>query len=304
MVTSFGALVYFGLQFNERQTSLIVKWALCFPMFAASVAARGFTLSVFLKETLDNRSEWIGGLIVLVTYFAANVVTFKICGQDIIRSLVFGLSSTLIPAGYNNDPYFYQCPHQPLWGNDPGTYTAEVFPNEGVDGDEGNPAAMELTRRPVGGPARGQVHQHDQEPQQQAMRSGLFLVIHTVANTVLLSSCAVYISLTRDLSTESDNALVLPQILAVIPGSKMHYFSFSFINLIYDLGCFFTLARSVLLLDELKPSFCHITVWKIFKIALSIIFGTIAYGSLIPALFWSLLWKVTNIAADILDEDR
>jgi hypothetical protein len=28
----------------------------------------------------------------------------------------------------------------------------------------------------------------------QKMKSGLFLVIHTVANTILLSSCAIYIS--------------------------------------------------------------------------------------------------------------
>ncbi len=58
-----------------------------------------------------------------------------------------------------------------------------------------------------------------------------------------------------------------------------------------------------MLLDELKPAFCHVTVWKIFKTGLSIVFGIIAYGSLIPALFWSLLWKVSNIAADILDDD-
>ena len=35
------------------------------------------------------------------------------------RSVVFGFSSTLIPAGYNNDEYFYQCPNQPLWSDDP-----------------------------------------------------------------------------------------------------------------------------------------------------------------------------------------
>ena len=51
MVTSFGALVYFGLKFNERQTNPWAKWFLAFPMFAASVASRAFTLAVFLKET-------------------------------------------------------------------------------------------------------------------------------------------------------------------------------------------------------------------------------------------------------------
>ena len=50
MVTSFGAVVYFGLKFNERTTSALVKWGLAFPMFAASVAARGTYLSVSLRE--------------------------------------------------------------------------------------------------------------------------------------------------------------------------------------------------------------------------------------------------------------
>ena len=47
MVTSFGAVVYFGLKFNERTTSALVKWGLAFPMFAASVAARGIYPSLF-----------------------------------------------------------------------------------------------------------------------------------------------------------------------------------------------------------------------------------------------------------------
>ena len=51
MITSFGALVYFGLKFNERQTNGWTKWFISFPMFAASVASRAFTLAVFLKET-------------------------------------------------------------------------------------------------------------------------------------------------------------------------------------------------------------------------------------------------------------
>ena len=50
------------------------------------------------------------------------------------------------------------------------------------------------------------------------MRSGLFLLLHTTAQTILLSSCAIYISATRELSTEADNALVLSQIWAVSPG--------------------------------------------------------------------------------------
>ena len=51
MATSFCALVYCGMQFNERETNGFVKWLVCFPMFLTSLAARGFTLAVFLKET-------------------------------------------------------------------------------------------------------------------------------------------------------------------------------------------------------------------------------------------------------------
>ena len=72
-------------------------------------SARGFTLAVFLKETSSSdRYEWVGGIIVLLIAFTLNIGTFRMCHQDWIRSVVFGLSSTLIPAGYNNDPYFYQ----------------------------------------------------------------------------------------------------------------------------------------------------------------------------------------------------
>ena len=71
------------------------------------------------------------------------------------------------------------------------------------------------------------------------MRGGLFLILYTASNLLLLSSCAIYIGAAatagvEELSEESDNALVLPQIIAVVP------------------GCFFALARAVLLPD-LKP---------------------------------------------------
>ena len=106
MITSFCALVYFGLQFNERETNTFVKWLISFPMFLTSVAARGFTLAVFLKETTipaDIQSssnshdasatasekgysfEWIGGLCVIAIYCGLNVIAFRISGQDYIR---------------------------------------------------------------------------------------------------------------------------------------------------------------------------------------------------------------------------
>ena len=107
MLTSFGALVYCGMQFNERETNGFIKWLVSFPMFLTSLAARGFTLAVFLKETtipadnkgsetVDDQStnkeqdlnvsyEWVGGLCVIAAYCAFNVLAFRISGQDLIR---------------------------------------------------------------------------------------------------------------------------------------------------------------------------------------------------------------------------
>ena len=158
-------------------------------------------MAVFLKETLDQesyRSEWIGGLIVVILYFITNVAIFKISGQDIIRSLVFGFSSTLIPAGYNNDDYYYQIPNQPLI--DSNTYQENEVTPENIEMNQINNRV----------PANSDIS--------QKMRSGLFLVLHTILNTILLSSCAIYIATTKDLSEQSNNALILPQILCVIPG--------------------------------------------------------------------------------------
>jgi len=270
MVTSFGALVYYGLKFNERKTSSVVKWLLAFPMFAASVAARGFTLSVFLKETIDNKSEIIGALIVLAIYFGVNVTIFKFCGQDLPRSFIFGFSSTLIPAGYNNDEAFYQCPHQPIRDTDDKYITDNVASGDNATVSPGEFQVQDGAQTNV---------------RHEKMRSGLFLLLHTIAQTILLSSCAIYISATRELSTEADNALVLSQIWAVSP------------------GFFFTLSRSILMVDDDRPKCCHIKFWKVFQVILAVIFGLIAVGSLIPALFGSLIWKVGQAVTDLFDDD-
>jgi len=270
MVTSFGTLVYYGLKFNERKTSSLVKWLLAFPMFAASVAARGFTLSVFLKETIDNKSEIIGALIVLTVYFGVNVTIFKFCRQDLPRSFIFGFSSTLIPAGYNNDEAYYQCPNQSIRDTDD-----KYITENGVNGDNASVS-----------PAEFQVEEAQVPPSRhEKMRSGLFLVLHTIAQTILLSSCAIYISATRELSLEADNALVLSQIWAVVP------------------GFFFTLARSILMVDEDKPQCCHVKLWKVFQVILAVTFGLIAVGSLIPALFGSLIWKSVQAIVESFDDD-
>ena len=117
------------------------------------------------------------------------------------------------------------------------------------------------------------------------MKSGRFLIIHTIASTLILSGCAIYVSITKDhLSVSSSNALILPQILAVVP------------------GCFFTLSRSVLYLKDNKPKIFPKKAWKVILIIFSAILAIIAYGSVIPALFWSLLWKVSGSAVDLIQE--
>ena len=160
----------------------------------------------------------------------------------------------MIPVGYNNDPNFYQCPDQAIADED-GKYAVSPA-GEQIDLDRNQ---------------ESQNHHGDTNPEKK-MKSGHFLIAHTIINTALLSSCAIYISLTRDLSVESEDALVLPQVLAVIP------------------GCFFTLARSVLLIERGQP--CK--VWAAIKTVLAVVFGLIAYGSLIPALFGSFIWKIAS----------
>ena len=260
LVASFLSLVRSGLEFNEQDTYVFTKWLLCLPLFMTSVAARVFTLAVFLKETSTSQFEWIGGIAVLVVYFGLNIATFRICGQDWIRSVVFGFSSTLIPAGYNNDEKFFQRPGQPLWK--PSSYavtkSTSVSSNNSVVPETEDISTMQM----------------EPGPEPKKMKSGVFLIVHTVTSTVLLSGCAIYISLTRNLSETADNALILPQILAVIP------------------GCFFTLARSTILFrDHFKPSICCTWAWHWTLYSTAVFLGTIAYGSLIPALFWSVLWK-------------
>jgi len=217
---------------------------------------------------------------------------------------VFGLSSTLIPAGYNNDEYFYQCPHQSLWSN---SIENQNLPTDRPDNTIG-PAMLNSPHQNIESSSHD--HHHFEEIQipennvtkynnaleetttnhqtrylSSKMKSGRFLIIHTILSTLILSGCAIYISITKDnLSDSSSNALILPQILAVVP------------------GCFFTLSRSVLYLKENKPKIFPKKAWKVLLIMFSAILAIIAYGSVIPALFWSLLWKVTGSALDLIEE--
>ena len=74
-----------------------------------------------------------------------------------IRAIVFGLCSLIIPAGYNNDPYFYQCPNQSL--STTSTREAEGTPAEKVVVRCGEDDEDEATGGPGGdgGEARGSI---------------------------------------------------------------------------------------------------------------------------------------------------
>ena len=219
---------------------------------------------------------------------------------------MFGFSSTLIPAGYNNDEYFYQCPNQPLWSDDP---TQTQYENRDPDNNTIGPSSLnnaqlgethnsnsrqryyeeiqipEIGSAPINNISKEEEANTKTMNPLNNMKSGKFLIIHTVLSTLILSGCAIYISITKEnLSDSSTNALILPQILAVVP------------------GCFFTLSRSVLYLKNNKPRIFPQKAWDIILIMFSAILSIIAYGSVIPALFWSLLWKVSGAAVDLVQE--
>ncbi len=77
MATSFGALIYFGLQFNERRTSRITSFFVVLPMFATFALARAFTLAVFLKETLDDNKTFAAGIGVSSLFLLINIGSYK-----------------------------------------------------------------------------------------------------------------------------------------------------------------------------------------------------------------------------------
>ena len=77
--------------------------------------------------------------------------------------------------GYNNDAYFYQRPHQPMWTPTPEAYENGIglpeFEDCGVLDGEAKKSTLEASKS-------------------GKMRSALFLILHTISSTVLLSSCA------------------------------------------------------------------------------------------------------------------
>ena len=123
MITSFGSLVSFALRYNEQKTDGKIKWLIAFPMLVTSLAARALVLAVFIRETAfspcyerdkDLNQKWIWGPVVIIIYILINISIFMLLGKSWPRSVIFGLCSTLIPTGYNDEENFKQLPSPPV----------------------------------------------------------------------------------------------------------------------------------------------------------------------------------------------
>merc|ERR1711988_1999221 len=140
-------------------------------------ACRAFTLAVFLKETLYNdRSDAPLALVIIFLMVSLNVTVFRFCGQDWVRSLVFGLASLLLPAGYNNDSQYYQLPHRDIT-RQPAT------------------VARALRLRNPGDDPLQETDQEKEVVMLVPMKSTKFLIYHVLLNTILISACSTYLFL-------------------------------------------------------------------------------------------------------------
>jgi len=266
MISSFGSFILCALWFNDRESSRLNWFFLSGPMFSAIFACRAFTLAVYLRETLnDPELSASYTFLVIIIMFLTNFFLFKFFGQDWTRSAVFGIASLLLPAGYNNDKQYYQVPKQEL-----------IIDHE----------SYEIAPRLREDPAEPQIQVQTMEMETKErelipMKSGKFLLLHILVNTVLMSTCAAYIYFSKSLETESDDALIIPQIFGVIP------------------GFFFTIGRSFLMPDILPVYEDNDTraqqvcgaCKKGAKRAIAIAFCFLGFLSLVPALFWTFIYK-------------
>ena len=110
---------------------------------------------------------------------------------------------------YNNDSQYYQLPQQDITRR-PATVSraprlrapenTPVHPQEGLQLDLADQEKEDvLTLVP--------------------MKSTKFLICHVLFNTVLMSACSAYLLLSPgELGEEADDALVIPQLLGLVPG--------------------------------------------------------------------------------------
>ena len=112
------------------------------------------------------------------------------------------------------------------------------------------------------------------------MKSTKFFLLHVIFNTVLMFSVSVYLFVTTpDLDTSSDDALVIPQLLGVVPG------------LFFSIAYCFTLGDYVSDGSESRVQACCGRLQKGGKFCLSVLFSVLGYLSLVPALFWTFIYK-------------
>ena len=119
---------------------------------------------------------------------------------------MFGLASLLLPAGYNNDSLYYQLPLQDITRHPDTVARAprlrateenqiEVHEGQGLSNREKEVVTL------------------------SPMKSTKFLIYHVLFNTILMSACSAYLFLSPgELGDEADDALVIPQLLGVVPG--------------------------------------------------------------------------------------
>jgi len=270
MVTSFLAFMWTALWFNERESNFLRWFFLSGPMYAAIFACRAFTLAVFLRETLYNdRSDALLAVVIIVIMVAANVTIFRVCGQDWVRSLVFGLASLLLPAGYNNDGRYYQLPLQDIT-RQPDTVARAPRLRRQEDNQIEIQEGQALSDR------------EKEVVMLTPMKSTKFLIYHVLFNTVLMSACSTYLFLSPgDLGHEADDALVIPQLLGVVPG------------LLFGIGRCLLMPDCWAGYDDDTTTCQRCTGWlrRGGKIALAVIFSVLGILSLIPALFWTFIYK-------------
>jgi len=266
MISSFGSFILCALWFNDRESSRLNWLFLSGPMFSAIFACRAFTLAVYLRETLnDPEMNESYTFLIITIMFLTNLALFKYFGQDWTRSAVFGIASLLLPAGYNNDKQYYQVPKQELIIHHE---HCEIAPRLREDHEESQIQVQNMETE-------------TKDTELIPMKSGKFLLLHILINTFLMSTCALYIYFSKSLDTESDDALIIPQIFGVVP------------------GLFFTIGRSFLMPDILpvydeNDTRAQQVCWackKGTKLVLAIVFCILGFMSLMPALFWTFIYK-------------
>ena len=114
------------------------------------------------------------------------------------------------------------------------------------------------------------------------MKSAKFLLIHVVTNTLLMLACAVYILFSRYLDSLTDDALLILQLLGVIPG------------VLFAIG-------KCLLMPDLWPAAYAENVSRSTqmcagvrqgtKVCLAVIFSLLDFLLLGPAVFWTVIYK-------------